>query len=1020
MKVSITPLLSALALLCACSGGPQPEVRLMRYYPDGRDIVCLNGTGRYTRALYGTHSRFRLETSDRPIFAVYDKADSRNIRFFLKYGGRVMQLDSAARCEARYQGGKRTYLLRDGVWGAQAEMEITALASLSDESALWKFSLRGFKGETVLIARVCETAGKKFKRDGDLGMDPRELFDPAADEAGLRTLEWAAGEESYFFYRHKDTLESATAGQGRPVFDREESARIELVSRIEINTPDPYFNTIGANLAAAADGIWDGETFLHGAIGWRTPLAGWRGAYAGDVLGWNDRAVSHFRAYAASMVTDRPPIYPQPQQDTLQNLARPTKKWGTPMYSDGYICRLPGRTDVMNHYDMNINYIDELIRHFRFDADTVLMREMWPKLKLHHEWEKRNFDPDGDHLYDAVCCIWASDALYYSGGAVTHSSAYNYYSNLMTARIAEIIGEDPAPYREEAQAIREAMQTRLWLEDEGHWAEYQDYMGLKRLHESAAIWSVYAPIDCGVGTPEQAYRATRYVDREIPHIPVRYAYDSRAVKALGLRLPRPESDLFTISTSDWLPYDWSTNNVAHDEVANMALAYLEAGRSDSGFKLLKADIIDEMYLGECPGNFGQISYYDKAKSEAYRDFADNVGITSRALVNGLFGILPDALNGQCVIRQAFPDGWKEASIKTPYLSYSYRREGRFDIYEVEQHFSRPLKIVVRANAGGGQYLEVEGGSETVQTITVDRRSLPKLKFRERSAIRKPDPDSRAYIERMGLGDIDARKASKSRMVDISGHFNANADDIFRNEYLSPRPPFASLQLPKQGVGEWCIPFETYEIEDDGFRSTITDGVYDTGLGLKFLSPSDGPNTVYTSLWDNYPDSVTIGLGGGKASYAYLLLVGSTQNMQSRIENGEIRVRYAGGGPESVLYLVNPVNWRPVEEDCYTDAYAFRSAGRNPYRVSFLTGAVHREMPPELLGEGGASADYRPEGKQAAKAKSDYNPVTDRVISCGGALILKMPLDSGRSPDSLTLRTLSNDVVIGLMGIALEK
>ncbi len=280
-------------------------------------------------------------------------------------------------------------------------------------------------------------------------------------------------------------------------------------------------------------------------------------------------------------------------------------------------------------------------------------------------------------------------------------------------------------------------------------------------------------------------------------------------------------------------------------------------------------------------------------------------------------------------------------------------------------------------------------------------------------------DSEAYLDKMGLGDIDAKKASTGTMVDISAHFNADADDIFRNEYLSPRPPFASLQLPKQGVGEWCIPFETYEIEDNGLRGTITDGVYDTGLGLKFLSPAEGHNTIYTSLWDNYPDSATVSLPGGRASYAYLLLVGSTQNMQSRIENGEVRVRYADGS-DSVMYLVNPVNWRPVEEDCYTDEYAFRSAGLNPYRVSFLTGAVHRKMPLELLGEGGASADYRPEEKLRAKAKADYNLVTDRTITGGGALILKMPLDSGKEPESLTLRTLSNDVVIGLMGVTLEK
>ena len=86
--------------------------------------------------------------------------------------------------------------------------------------------------------------------------------------------------------------------------------------------------------------------------------------------------------------------------------------------------------------------------------------------------------------------------------------------------MAEILGEDPKPYRTEAEAILKAMNDRLWLSDRGHWAEYQDLMGYKRKHESAALWSIYTPIDCGVTTDEQAWLSTQYVIDNIPHIPV--------------------------------------------------------------------------------------------------------------------------------------------------------------------------------------------------------------------------------------------------------------------------------------------------------------------------------------------------------------------------------------------------------------------------------------------------------------------------------------------------------------------
>ena len=182
---------------------------------------------------------------------------------------------------------------------------------------------------------------------------------------------------------------------------------------------------------------------------------------------------------------------------------------------------------------------------------------------------------------------------YYSGGAVTHSSAYNYRANRLAARIARIIGEDGKSYQKEADAILEAMNDRLWLEGAGHWAEYQDLMGLKRVHESAAVWSIYTPIDCGACTPEQAYQATKYIDREIPHIPV----------GNGQQLAANSQQLYTISTSNWQPYSWSINNVAAAEVMHTALAYFEAGRSEEGYQLMMANVMDQMYDGQSPANF---------------------------------------------------------------------------------------------------------------------------------------------------------------------------------------------------------------------------------------------------------------------------------------------------------------------------------------------------------------------------------------------------------------------------------
>ena len=944
--------------------------RRLQYEPQGNAFFCENGTNRFTRALYGSHTDWRLETSDRPVFAVVKKGHHRNIRFEVN----GVPLDSAAMCRAWYRNGIRHYLVGDRRW--KWTLYVMAVALPQEEGAVFMFSksascsdLEAIRERLSIKVLSAPIAQPKLHRNGDIGADPPGVFEPLPDEVTVDSA--IMGEEGDIAYVvvKLDQVVDMSFQEANQLFSSSVSYFKELSGRIRFQTPDPFINTLGGALTLAADGDWDGQTWLHGCIGWRMPLAGWRAGYLSDVLGWNDRAVSHFDAYAKSQVTAVEPVIPHPSQDTTMNLARAEKKWGTQMYSNGYICRNPERNDQMHHYDMNLNYVDELLWHFQYDADTTYMRKMWPVLTSHLAWEKRNYDPDGDHLYDAYCCIWASDALYYSGGAVTHSSAYNYRGNKLAARIAELLGEDAAPYRTEAEAILKAMNERLWLPEKGVWAEYQDAMGLKRKHDHPAVWSIYTPIDCGACTPQQAYEATRYVDRHIPHIDVE------------------DTGYQTISTSDWLPYSWSINNVAAAEVMHMALAYFEAGRAEEGYRLMKANVLDQMYYGASPGNFGQISYYDAARGECYRDFGDCIGISSRTLLQGLFGIIPQALYGKCIIRPGFPAEWENASVKTPYLEYKYTRKDDCDVYEITQHFRQPLKIVLRQNLGGGAYRDVEGTDEAHQLISV-QRTTP----RDGASVSVPDSAEASSPSVPGVAEPDLTKAF--RQVKIDRRFNAEVDDIFKNEYLSPRPQSTTLQIPKQGIGEWCHPQLTAEINDSVFRTLIRKDVFSVA-GVPFRTPAEGENIIYTSLWDNYPDSVVIPLKG-RAKSAYLLMAGSTNHMQSRIDNGVVTVTYADGSTDT-LALRNPDNWCPIEQDYYADGKAFKTAGLRPYRVCLSTGDVSRDLGKALGIQG----------------------VYGREIPGGAAQMLRMTLNPEKKLKSLTLRTLSNDVVIGLMAITLQ-
>jgi len=162
------------------------------------------------------------------------------------------------------------------------------------------------------------------------------------------------------------------------------------------------------------------------------------------------------------------------------------------------------------------------------------------------------------------------------------------------------------------------------------------------LHETPGIWSIYHTIDSELANPFQNYQMLRYVDTQIPHIPI---------QAEGL----DKKDLYVIGTTNWQPYTWSINNVALAEQLHTSLAYWQGGNSEKAFKMWESALVESMYLSPSPGGFEQLMYQDAIRGELYRDFADPIGMTARTLVEGLFGIQPDALAHQLTIKPGFPE-----------------------------------------------------------------------------------------------------------------------------------------------------------------------------------------------------------------------------------------------------------------------------------------------------------------------------------------------------------------------------
>jgi hypothetical protein len=1173
--------------------------RPLRYRPEGRDFVIENGREFFNRPLYGGPTAFRADAGDQPEISLYLPGHGGNVCFGIRTKRGIVRLQEAQRIVSRYRAGSMIYEIEDERLPG-GPLILTVLALYEQEGILVKAEMPRGQEPCEWLVVYGGASGRRGSRGGDIGCEKEPVsqffrFRPEAcrdndisirqntfilkskvgrmegrlsEGASVQTADgdhWEnlkqLAESAGGVFEKPVVLASVPLEPGRPayfclcrtseeeradgspaaleaLFERTERSRREIAGQVQVDTPDSFVNAAVSALCAAADGLWDEPqgTVMHGAVAWRTPLAGWRGAYAKDALGWHERAERYLKYWARRQNTH--PVSELPRgPDPASNLSRshPAKQ------SSGDI---GGK-----HYDMNLVYVDTLFRHLMWTGDWKLAEELWPVLERHFEWERRLFRrPFGtEHLplYEAYAAIWASDDLQYSGGGVTHASAYNYYHNRLAARLARRLGKNPRPFEREADLIFKAMQKYLWLPEDGWYAEWKDYLGLQLTHPSAALWTFYHAIDCGAADPMQAWQMSRFVDTQIAHIPIH-----------GPQIPK--GLYYTLPTTNWMPYTWSTNNVVMAEVAHTALAYWLAGRPEKAFSLFKGCILDSMYMGLCPGNLGMTTYFDMARGEAQRDFGDAVGIVSRALIEGLFGIRPNALEGKLIVCPGFPADWGWARLRHPDVVFSYQRDGFKESFSIRPRLACPLRLILQiparrteiervsvngrsafwrvmensigqpkieiaprlsdfyeveiiwkgalpaqpqtspvaavgevwqANIQSAQFGKVFDPQRALEKIRVRRQSfegkaagregprtvfaevqqgrmtwLQPLSFEIRPAVEilpsaqqepesirfrirnnTPNPLNEAAVRvgdwrreqsfwvpaygvseeivlcrpeapllpgsnRVAVKFAGGRRAEgvvvnwnisfqqKERMepVPLAERFNEQLSRLFQNEYLRPRSPFCSLSIPKQGIGSWCDYSRTFEVDDSGFQQKVQEngGWYPLPQGLVFHCPAEQPqNVLFVSQWENFPDEATVPLSG-TASHLYLLMVGSTNSMQSRIDNGEVIVQYADGRQER-LALHNPTTWWPIDQDYFIDDYGFRRPEPIPPRVYLKSGRTAVYTLPEFKGQGGP-------------------------VSGGAATVLDIPLEAEKPLQSLTVRALAQEVVIGLMAATLVR
>jgi hypothetical protein len=811
----------------------------------------------------------------------------------------------------------------------------------------------------------------------------------------------------------------------------------DLAARVSISTPEKRLDALAAASVAAIDGTWYPPCFVHSAMLWNIPYPGWRTIFGGTMYGWHDRVAETAAYFIASQVKSSELLIADADSNRLLTMQSLKSRF----YGKGRITAHSG------FYDMQSQFFDQMITAWRWNPTDDFEALLRPALDLHLDWMQECFDPDGDGAYESYINSWPTDSVWYNGGGSCEATSYAYRGHVAAASMAQRAGDVEAEKRHQqiATSIRNGFFTQLWIERLGHPGKYREQGGHRRLHENPSLYGIFLPIDAGLLSPQQAATTLNYAKTTLQN----------DVKASGGRM---------VWTSNWVPSIWSTRVDWPGDNYALALAYFQAGFAEDGWDIFRGTFIDSAYAQNCPGNLGhQVAGYD---------FGDCSHTFSRTLVEGLFGFQPDYPNGIVRIRPQFPEDWNNASIQIPDFSLRFRRKDLRLEYEIElkKAATLELELPVRAwkvlevtadnrpisvgrvpgiNSGvlriklphghqtkvsiqladpfpifspldlygeTGHRVEIDLEGDVVRVIDSQRLfENSHLAGNCFSATLGDNPGHHLALFEIRVGEMTILRpvqvtihASSNRnptiaetleapsqgavweVVDLTPHFNCDVREIFKQAYLSPRPNTVSLRLGTDGWTPWTSTFwgqKPPEISLERAPGTGNPaGQLITPLGVPFKIGWDSANILFTSLWDNFPTSASIPFSQA-AEAIWLLIAGSTNPMQCGIANAVVRLEYADATTET-FDLKPPQNFWALAPICISGSAAGQE-GRFDY-----TDPVDAFCVP------------KPHPKQVQLGKN-----------CR-AMIYGFKLKEGAPLRAVGLETLSQEVVIGIMGVSL--
>ena len=888
----------------------------------------------------------------------------------------------------------------------------------------------------VAIGRVSRADGLRVG-DATWSADPQQLAASAARTSPMivGTARLATAQDEWFF-----AVEACAAGATTTGLRSAEPAKafaeglayLGGVERVRVASPDARLDAAVAAVCHAVDANCERDPYIfrHGCMAFSCRFVGWRVICGATALGWHERVLGN-AGYTIGL---------QKKTDDVRTAAVASVE--RLLVHEGKESRVYGKGSLDRDfpmYDVQSQFFDQTINDWRATAEPEMERLLRPALELHLEWMQDCFDPDNDGLYESYINTLPTDSVWYNGGGSAEETAYAYTAHRAARDMARRAGDMATANRHHArmEKIQRAMRELLWLKDRGHFGLYREQGGHGRVHADAWTYSVFLPIDAGLTTPEEALESLYYTEWDLERI----------------RLPFGG---VLCQLSNWVPWKWSVRDMFGGDLFALALAHFHAGLGDAGYELLEGATLESAYASAVPGGFSHIG--------AATDFGDNVHMFARTVVEGLYGYVPDYPNGGVRIQPAFPSAWPAASIETPDFAFSFHQDGDTDHYVLklaqpaESLFRVPVRaekirritlnghaapgkvepgfgctwLTVQAPHGGAVDLVIElvvrvPQSEPVHVtgrvgdiVALKAQPGQPTEWRDLHQVlesARPDgsvlrgrlaakaghhlvlarclcgelprwqlfklhiTDPAAGIAHMERTPREAAKSARWECLDLADNCNGDVRTIFQQRYLSPRPATCSVRLGVDGYSAWTFPYWNLPPPPIDLSAVpqLTDGRgwIMTPSHVPFARFGEGRNIGFTSLWDNWPTSIEIPIHRA-ATTIWLLVCGTTFPMQTRIANAAFRFRYADGEIET-LELVPPHNF-----------WMLCPWGGEDYSYEHDAFCLPAEPPPQVQ----LGANCR-------------------------AMVLSWKLRPGVKLETVTLEALSQDVVIGLMGLSLE-